>query len=131
MTNKTDKAKSRHKPMGQELGDIFNKTGITPPGRKNLEQESEITDEAGLLKQQLTTLQTRHDQLEQALSQANETHAKWRKKALAVLINTAVSLYEADLDSHAADILKQVLVLDPDNTLARENLAILEPGTEI
>jgi len=59
-----------------------------------------------------------HDQL--------KTQAEWREKALAILNNTAVLLYEVEMDSASIEVMKKILKLDPDNELVRENLKSLE-----
>jgi tetratricopeptide (TPR) repeat protein len=50
---------------------------------------------------------------------------QWQQRARAILNNTAVLLYEAEMDAEAIEVMRKILKLDPDNQLVKENLALL------
>ena len=106
---------------------------------QNIENER-LKEEIILLKQGLELAEIEKETLKQLFEKTNsqrkekllestpesDVNSAWREKALAILNNIAVLLYEVELDSEAVTVMEKILVLDPDNQLVRDNLKILQ-----
>lgn len=143
---KSGKGKKQTKPIGTGLNDLFNETGIPVPKQADenevLESLESVIAEKNELKEKYDGVKREHTNLKKKMARLGEKEKKleetlaeaekelkilesWQATARAILNNTAVLLYEAEMDNEAIEVFKKILKLDPDNELVRENLKTL------
>lgn len=135
----------RTEQLEEELNRLESENETLVSQVENLKEELKIEKDISTeIKKESQSVEKKVKQLQRELSQTktadnisagssvtnqNEIFDDWRKRALAILNNSAIILYEAEMEEKSRDVFEKILKLDPENDLVKENLKLLNANS--